>query len=320
LHSGFSRVILIIVRKLLKLVLFFSLSFALLFLVSTGLRFLTLRVEWIRALSQEQGAILVDLITAARWALSLSLYGGILIGLSYVVRKEVFAPAALACIALLTLVFIWGISELVDNMENVPSEQTREQPLGKPGLILSNTILPSGTIIVLLEGPTEPNGSRVVATPGKPMLHQSEFAGKNLSLTPLPPAPFINDCPWFLKSLSIDLRLNAESLWQHLNIGLLPFLIQTGSLVFLLCSLMFILKLSAWPLVDLFLGCLAFRGVLSLQIFFHTPEMQEVFASFLKNRLPLPIVVPVIFCGVGLLIYLYSFLVYLVKGRYSYGN
>ena len=320
MRSSLSRVILIVVIKLLKLTLFYSLSFAFLFLVATGLRFMILRVEWIRTLSQEQGAILADLLTAGHWALSLCLYGGILIGLSYVVRKEVFAPAALACIALLTLVFIWGISELVDNMENVPSEQTREQPLGKPGLILSNTILPSGTIIVLLEGPTEPNGSRVVATPGKPMLHQSEFAGKNLSLTPLPPAPFINDCPWFLKSLSIDLRLNAESLWQHLNIGLLPFLIQTGSLVFLLCSLMFILKLSAWPLVDLFLGCLAFRGVLSLQIFFHTPEMQEVFASFLKNRLPLPIVVPVIFCGVGLLIYLYSFLVYLVKGRYSYGN
>jgi len=301
-------------------VLFFSLSFALLFLVTTGLRFLTLRVEWIRALSQEQGAILADLITAARWALSLSLYGGILIGLSYAVRKEVFAPVALPCIILLTLAFIWGIGELVDNVENVPSAKTRDPPLGKPGLILSNTILPSGTVIVLLEGPAAPNGSRVVATPGKPMLYQSEFAGKNLAIADLPPAPFINDCPWFLKSLAIDLRLNAEILWRHMDTGLLPFLIQTGSLIFLLSSLMFILTFSAWPLVNLFLGCLAFRGVLSLEIFFHTPEMQDVFNSFLQNRLPLPLVVPVIFCGVGLLVCLYSLLVYLVKGRYSYGD
>jgi hypothetical protein len=308
------------VRKLLKLVLFFSLSFAVLFIVTTGLRFLILRVEWIRALSQEQGAILEDLITAARWALSLCLYGGILIGLSYAVRKEVFAPVALPCIILLTLAFIWGVSELVENVQNVPSEKTREQPLGKPGLILSNTILPSGTVIVLLEGPATPDGSRVVATPGKSMLYQAEFAGKNLAISDLPPAPFINDCPWFLKSLAIDLRLNAEILWRHLDNGLLPFLIQTGSLVFLLSSLMFILKLSAWPLVDMFLGCLAFRGVLSLEIFFHTPEMQEVLSSFLQNRLPLPIVVPVFFCGVGLLICLYSLLVYLIKGRYSYGN
>jgi hypothetical protein len=308
------------VRKLLKLVLFFSLSFALLFIITTGLRFLILRVEWIRALSQEQGAILVDLIIAARWALSLSLYGGILMGLSYAVRKEIFAPVALPCIIVLTLVFIWGGAELVENVENVPSEKTREQPLGKPGLILSNTILPSGTVIVLLEGPAKPNGSRVVATPGKPMLYQSEFAGKDLSLASLPPAPFINDCPWFLKSFAIDLRLNAELLWKHMDEGLLPYLIQTGSLVFLLCSLMFIFRFSAWPLVNLFLGCLAFRGVLALEIFFHTPEMQDIFNSFLQNRLPLPLAVPVIFCGVGLLVCLYSLLVYLVKGRYNYGN
>jgi hypothetical protein len=308
------------VRKLLKLVLFFSLSFALLFLVTAGLRFLTLRVEWIRALSQEQGAILTDLITAGRWALSLSLYGGILIGLSYAVRKEVFAPVAMPCIIVLTLAFIWGVGEIVENVENVPSSKTREQPLGKPGLILSNTILPSGTVIVLLQGPAEPTGSRVVATPGKPMLYQPEFAGKNLAITDLPPAPFINDCPWFLKSLAIDLRLNSGILWRHMDTGLQPFLIQTGSLVFLLCSLMFILKLSEWPLMNMFLGCLAFRGILSLEIFFHTPEMQDVFNSFLQNRLPLPLVVPVIFCGVGLLVCLYSLLVYLIKGRYNYGN
>jgi hypothetical protein len=308
------------VRKLLKLVLFFSLCLAFLFIVSTGLRFLILRVEWIRSLSQEQGAILVDLITAGRWALSLTLYGGILIGLCYAVRKEIFAPVAMPCIIILTLAFIWCIDLLEENAQNVPSEKIRELPLGKPGLILSNTILPSGTVIVLLEGPAEPTGSRVVATPGKPMLYQPEFAGKNLAITDLPPAPFINDCPWFLKSLAIDLRLNTELLWRHLDNGLQPFLIQTGSLIFLLCSLMFILKLSAWPLVNLFLGCLAFRGVLSLEIFFHTPEMQEVFSAFLQNRLPLSLAVPVIFCGVGLLVCLYSLLVYLVKGRYNYGN
>ena len=299
------------------MVLFFSLSFAFLFLVTTGLRFLTLRVEWIRALSREQGAVLADLVTAARWALSFCLYGGILIGLSYAVRKEVFAPLALPCIALLTVAFIWGIDLLVDNVQNVPSEKTRDQPLGKPGLILSNTILPSGTVIVLLEGPAEPAGSRVVATPGRPMLYQTEFAGRNAVVADLPPAPFINDCPWFLKSLAIDLRLNAEILWRHLDTGLQPFLIQTGSLIFLLCSLMFILKMSAWPLVNLFLGCLAFRGVLSLEIFFHTPEMQDVINSFLQNRLPLPLAVPVIFCGVGVLVCLYSLLVYLIKGRYK---
>ena len=300
--------------------MFFSLSFAFLFLATTGLRFLTLRVEWIRALSQEQGAILADLLIAARWALSFCLYGGILIGLSYAIRRDVSAPVALPCVVVLTLVFIWGANLLMENVQSMPSDKTREPPLGKPGLILSNSILPSGTVIVLLEGPAKPNGGRVVATPGRSMLYQSEVVRKSMAITDLPPAPFMNDSPWFLKSLAIDLRLNADLLWRYLNQGVRPFVIHVGSLVFFLSSLIFILKFSAWPLINLFLGCLAFRGVLSLEIFFHTPEAQDIFNSFLQNRLPLPIVAPLIFCGVGTLICVYSFLVFLVKGRYEYGS
>ena len=320
LRSCRSRVNLNVVRKLVKLVLFFSLNFAVLFLVSTGLRFLALRVEWIRALSLEREAMLLELIAAARWALSLGLYGGILLGLSYAVRKTVFAPAAILCVALLTAAFTFGIGQAVESWGNVPPARTPTQPLGKPGVILANTVRPAGTAIVLLQGPAQPGGSRVVITPGKPLLYQPEFAGKNLSSVSLPPVPFNDDCPWFLKSLAIDLRLNSEILRQHINEGLLPFLMYAGSLIFFLCSLMFILKFSAWPLANLFLGCLAFRGVLAMEIFFNTPEMQDVFDSFLQNRLPLAMAVPLIFCGVGLLIYLYSFLIFWVKKQGNYGS
>jgi len=308
------------VRKLVNLALFFSLNLIVLFLVSTGLRFLALRVEWIRALSLEREALLLELITAARWALSLGLYGGILLGLSYAIRKEVFAPTAILCVALLTIVFIYGIGQLLENMENVPPAKTPTQALGEPGLILANTSRSGGTVIVLLQGPAQPAGSRVVATPGRPLLYQAEFAGKDLATISLPPAPFSDDSPWFLKSLAIDLRLNAETLRECFNKGLLESLVYTGSLVFFLCSLMFIFKLSVWPLANLFLGCLAFRGVLALEVFFNSPEMQDVFDSFLQNRLPLSMAVPLIFCGVGVLIYLYSFLVSLAKRHGSYAD
>ena len=306
-------------RKLIKLVLFFSLSFAALFLVSTGLRFLALRIEWVRALSQEQNALLVELIQAARWALSLGLYGGMLMGLSYAVRKEVFAPMAIICSIILTLGLTMGIDQLLRNWENVPPAKTSTPPLGQPGLILSNTIRPSGTVIVLLEGPAKPGGKRVVATPGRPMLYQEAFTGRDASLISLPPAPFTDDCPWFLKSLAIDLRLNAEILQRCLDEGLLPFLIYAGALVFFLSSLYFILKLSVWPLANMFVGCLAFRGALTLEIFFNSAEMQDVFNSFLQNRLPLSLAIPLIFCGVGLLMHLYTFLVSLAKRQSDYG-
>ena len=300
--------------------LFYSLSFAILFLVATGLRFLELRIEWIRALSQEREAILVEIITAARWALSLAVYGGILLGLSYAVRREVFALTAIPCIALLTIGFTFGIGQLLEDWEHVPPAKILMQPLGKPGLILSNNVRPAGTVLILLEGSVKPDGSRVVATPGKPLLYQEKFPGKDMSLLSLPPAPFSDNCPWFLKSLAIDLRLNAQNMRRQINAGLLPFLMYAGTLVFLLCSLMFILKFSAWPLANLFLGCLAFRGVLALELFFKTPEMQDVFDSFLQNRLPVSWVVPLIFCAVGLLAFLYSFLVYLVKRQSNYAG
>jgi hypothetical protein len=158
-----------------------------------------------------------------------------------------------------------------------------------------------------------------VATPGKPMIYQEEVVGKDLARISLPPAPFTDNCPWFLKSIAIDLRLNAEILRHYLGEGMIPFLIYAGALFFFLSSLIFILKLSVWPLANIFLGCLAFRGVLALEMFFNTSEMQNVFDSFLQNHLPLELVVPLIFCGVGVLIHLYSFLVFLAKRQSDYG-
>jgi hypothetical protein len=306
------------VRKLVTLVLFFCLGFAILFLVAAVLRFLVLQIEWVRRLSWEQESVLVWLIAAARWALSLALYGGIFMSLNFAVRKKVFTPIALLCTMVLTIFFICGIDEALKNMENVPAAKTSIKPLGGPGLILSNTMRPAGTILVLLQGPDKPSGNRVVASPGKPLLYQEEFTGRNLPFINLPPAPFTDDTPWFLKSLAIDLRINSEILQQHLNEGLESFLIYAGALIFLLSSLIFIFKFSAWPLVNLFLGGLAFRGILALEIFFNTPEMQDIFDSFLQNRIPISMTVPLLFCGVGLLIHLYSFLVFLARRKNDY--
>jgi len=79
------------------------------------------------------------------------------------------------------------------------------------------------------------------------------------------------------------------------------------------------MNLSAWPLANFFLCCLAFRGVLSLETLLNSPDVQNSFNSLLQNYLPLSAVVPMIFCIAGLLIYLYSFLVYLARRKSGYG-
>jgi hypothetical protein len=313
LHLCLFYVIIKKVKSLARLALFFSLGFAVLFFASTGLRFLAIRVEWVRTLSLGRETLLAELIAAAHWALTFTLYGGILLGLNYAARNKVFSPASTLCIILLTMGFVYGISLGLDNWENVPPAKTPTQPLGGPGVILSNTAGSSGTVLVLLQGSIQPGGARVVATPGRPLIYQTEFVGRDQALVSLPPAQFSNDTPWFLKSLSIDLRLSTQNLQRRLNQGMSSFLIYAGALIFFLCSCMFIQKLSVWPLANLFLGCLAFRGILSLELFFNSPEMQDVFDSFLQSRLPISLVVPIIFTGFGLLIFLYSFLVFVAK-------
>jgi len=282
---------------LAKLALFFCACFLVLFLVMSGARFLALRLEW----AGEQA----DLVDAARWGLSVALYGGMLLGLAYTVLERVFAPAAVLCLVALSLGFVVGIGHGLESVSPLPGAHAGRS-LGSPGLILSHR--PYGTTVVLLRGPDEPSRARVAVFPDGPMVFQEEFAGLAESL---PSAPFNIDTPWFLRSVAVDLRLSAGNLRDRLAGGSLP--LYAGSLAFFLSSLLFVLRLGAWPLANFFLGILAFRGVLALETLFNSREVQDVFAAFLQDRLPASLAVPAIFLVAGLLAHLFSLLKYLAK-------
>jgi hypothetical protein len=211
----------------------------------------------------------------------------------------------------LSMVFCFGFSFALDHWKSVPPAQSAGIPLGGKGLILSNSLNRNETAVVLLKGTVEPLGPRVTAIPGQPLIFH-EAASANFDL---PPVPFADITPWFLKSLYIDVRLNAEMFQKKYIDGIVPFVVYTGSLIFLLCSLGFAIKFSVWPLANLFLGILAFRGVLALETFFYSPEMQDIFDSFFKNLMPVEIAVPLIFIGFGVLVHFYSFLVFIAKKR-----
>jgi len=163
----------------------------------------------------------------------------------------------------------------------------------------------------LLNGTADPLGPRVIAIPDQPMAyHRTASAGFEL-----PPVPFGDDTPWFLKDVEIDIRLNAEMFQRKFSQGFLSYLFYVGSLIYLLCSLGYVIKFSAWPLANLFLSILAFRGILALNTFFNTQEMQMITASFLNNRIPVVYALPFIFLGFGTLVNLYSLLVFAAKRR-----
>jgi hypothetical protein len=304
-----------IVKNFTKLALLFSVSFFIIFIVSTGFRFLALHVSWIKTLPPQPESSLTLVIAAAQWALSFALFSAILFSLGYSLRRAFNSLMAVISIMSFSIFFCTGISVLLKNWEAVPPAQTAVVRLGSNGLILSNSLNRNETAVILLKGSTESRGPRVTSLPDQPLIFQ-ESAGGNFYL---PNVPFGDDTPWFLRSLTIDIRLNAEIFQKRFNESFFFFFIYAGSLIFLLCSLGYAIKFSAWPLVNLFLGILVFRGILSLETFLNTPEMLEIISSFTKNMIPVSLAVPLIFLISGTLIHLYSFLVFVTRKQANDG-
>jgi len=300
------------VKNFAKQAFLFIISFFIIFLAATGIKFLSLQVEWAKNLPPKPETSLTLLIAAAHWALSLSLFSSVLFSLSYSARKNYSSLMTIICVMGLSILFCFGFSSILDNWKYVPPTSINSISLGDKGVILSNSLNNrEGTAVVLLGGTAQPLGPRVTAIPRQPLIYQ-ETASASFTL---PPVPFTDDTPWFLKSLSIDIRLNAENLQSKYNEGLLPFFIYAGSLIFLLCSLGHTIRFSAWPLANLFLSILAFGGILVFESFINTPEMQYVIDSFLRGMVPSAYSVPLIFLCAGLLLYIYSFLVFIIKRR-----
>jgi hypothetical protein len=298
------------VKKLIRLVLFFSLSFTVIVAAAAGFRFLILRVSLMCRLPPENEALLTTIIAAVRWALSAALYGSILLSLSYAARKSVFTPVAVIVVIILSLSFSFGVLLGLEQIKLSPHPYTA-RVIGGEGVILTQ----ANTSVVLLRGPQEPRGPRVTVFAGRPLLYQAEPSGPNNSVLALPPLPLEVESPWLLKSIAIDLRLNAEQLQSRLASGIIPFFIYAGALVFFLVSLGFIFKLSVWPLANVFFGFLIFRLIMGVETFFNSQEIQDTFKSFIGNRFPVSLAVPSIFCVFGILVTIYSLLVYLAKRR-----
>jgi hypothetical protein len=313
------------VKNLARLALFLSLCFAALFISAAGLRYVSLRIEWARVIPASPEAMLPEFIAAARWALPFSVYFSILFGLSYsgrfLVRSPLtkrhgrkhlsFAPVVVLTIIILVLGISFAVSLGLSRLGTMPPARETRTPLGGPGLILTG----ANTAIVLLDTPANSRGPRVAAIPGRPLIYQEQPVGFDNRIISLPPVPFRDESPWFLKSIAIDFSLTGTQFESRLEQGVIPFFIYAGALIFMLASLGFILSLSNWPLANLFLGALAFRGILAAETFLNSQEIQELFATFLGNRLPLSWTVPLIFCFFGVLVYLYTILVYLAKRR-----
>jgi hypothetical protein len=299
------------VKNFARLVIFFSLSFAALFFLATIVRYLQIRIDAVRSLPPGPDRPLEELFFAIHWALPATIYVSLLFGLSYSARRRIFAPLSVVCLVILTTVLSFAAFTASDHLARLPGLANPAKNLGRPGLILRQ----GDNAMVLLGDPAEIRNPRVVSIPGNPLTFQRIPPGSNASVLNLPSAPFRTDTAWFLQSLIIDFTLDGRQLAARFAEGPLFFLLYTLSLVFLLSSLRFILDLSAWPLANLFLGALVFRGILVLETFLNSREVHGFLADFIGGMIPSSLAGPLVFCFLGSLVCLYSGLSFLAARK-----
>jgi hypothetical protein len=252
-----------------------------------------------------------EMISAILWALPTALYISLLLGLSYTVRRRIFAPAGMIVLFILGAAFSLGVTVGAEGFSRLAQYIAPAKSLGNPGLILTQ----ADNAIVLIEDPAEIWGPRVVSLPGRSLLYQETPRGPDGNPISLPPIPFRTGTAWVLQSFIVDFAITGRQLDSRFHQGLAPFLIYVCALVFFLVSLRFVLGLSNWPLANLFLGALAYRGILAMETFLNTLEVQEVLNSLFGDLVPLSYFSPMVFVFLGLLICLYTFLSFLARRK-----
>ena len=296
-------------KNLAKLTLFFSLCFIIFFLAGILLRLLSSWVEVVRLipLDVRPGE---DTTETAWKALPAALYLSILLTLSYSARRKMPIPLSVIGILILGCIFSLGVSMGITRSGAMKLALKPVTPIqGGPGLILSR----QDNAVILLKGSGDFQGPRVVSIPGRPLIYQNLPVGPNNTILNLPVLTFIDNTPWFVRSLTIDFTLCAKELKSRLGDSYISFAAYVFSLVLLLVSLRLLLELSQWALANLFLGALVFRGILALDTFLNAREINVLVGSFLSGRVPAMLITPVVFCALGILVIFYTLLARIVR-------
>jgi hypothetical protein len=304
-------------KNVARLALFFTISFAAIFVLAAFVRFLHIRIDVIRSMPPREGYLGGELLAAFRWALPAALYFSLLFSLSYTVRRRFFAPASMLCLFILGSAVCFGVTVGAESLSRLAEYFAPSRSLGNPGLILTQ----ADNAIVLIRDPEDIWGPRVVSIPGGPLLYQEFPRGPDKRPINLPPVSFRTDTAWILQSFIIDFSLVSGELVKRLNFpngDILSFSAYICTLVFLLVSLRFALGMSNWPLANLFLGALVFRGILSMEVFLRAPEVEGILDSLLGDLIPPPYTGPLVFVFLGLLICLYTFLSFLARRKSPY--
>ncbi|MDR2344307.1 MAG: hypothetical protein LBD86_07240 [Spirochaetaceae bacterium] len=301
-----------------RVLLFFGLCFPILFAAAIGFDFLHAWVEAEAHIPFKNGIFPGEILESGRWALPFTLYLTVVFSINQGRRHKVAWPLIILTVVLLAGAFTFGISKCLSNVAavSVPPLETNSRFAGRQGLMLSQP----GTVITLLDRPSNAEGSRVVAIKDKELIYQKVPAGADGKMIGLPLLPFRNVSNWVSDPIVSDLSLSGRFIAARLDEGLVPYLSWTLSLILLLASLGLVFELSCWPLANIFLGLLVFRGVLAFEVFLNSEETMRYLTEFTRGLIPDTLITSVILASISALVLIYGFLIFLSNLKYRSGK
>jgi len=300
-------------KNLAKLALFFSLTFIIVFFGSLFLEFLSSWLAMVREIPVTPRTM--KTVTELSWkSLPIAIFISILLSLSYSARRFIPIPVSIIAIMILASLYTGGFAIAINRSENMGFALNTVQPIQSgPGLVLSR----SDSSIILLRESSQISGPRMVSFPEQALIYQEIPLGPNYSIIPLPPFPLGTETPYLINNIYIDLNLSTQEFIRRFQDSYLNFAIYALSLILLLASLRYVLDLSHWPLANIFLGALAFRGILSLKVFLNSREINSLLTNFLRDFAPSEYATPLVFFTISILVMLYTFLANLARPKRS---
>jgi hypothetical protein len=301
--------------KTVYLLIFSGLSFIILFIVAALSFFSGIWVDFAASVPARSVLEFSDLIPALLWALPFALYLGILLSMNYAFRRKVNGFFAFITVGILYSGFVFGTAAFIDNLRSAPIQPLAlhaGRTLGGKGLMLHS----ADTVFILLEDPALQSAARVVSIPDEPFIYQADgnTGGDTVPLK----APFRRPNNPIFDDIRIDFALSAAFLAERFNGGFAPFASWALSLVLLQVSVSLIFNIGIWPLANLFFGALLLRGILALEVFINSADVQYIINDFLRNSIPDWYISPIIFTCLAVLMLIYVLLVNITRGAQTH--
>lgn len=305
------------VKKVARFVLFTFIAFVLIFVCAVTLSYLQLWITAASAMPARATIPLDDVLARGRWALSLSLYLTMLLGLNYAQRNGVFAPLAFAAAIVICGGMTYAAALGMSNARAVRAAPfyAAQSTIGEAGLMLTQW----GTTTILLDKPSLETGSRVIAAPDRPLVYLDVPLDEQGLIIELPPVRFREEGTTLYAGLQMDFAASAALLSSRFEEGFLPLIFWLAPLLALLAALSYLFNVGAWPLANLFLCAVVFRLVLLFEVFITSNSVSAVLIDFVRGFVPARLIGPLILAVLAALFLLYDILMHFARERGRYG-